>query len=496
MARRVGSGLIWGQIGRLADLALGLALSLLIVRLLGPERYAAYAVVLSVVGFAGLIGSLGYGEALARYLPELAASDAGGVTGLLRRLTGERLVVTLIAGILVWLAAPVIAGWARTPDVARYAGLIAALIVAQGLWELLQNYFTAALRLRAFALIRMAGQIAGIGIALTLFAVAGIEVWVPLVALIANYVLTGGLFLGGVVPALRGPARRADLAAARRFGRYVWLTNLATLGLAGQVDVLLIAALLPDPAQAGFYNAAVLLLGRLYSVLTGWTAVLVPAAAAARARQGVSGLARSYALYLKLSLLTLVPPLIFTGVWAEAIALTLFGGEYAAVAPLIVLYAAFNLASALAGAIISQPLLQVAERQRTLLWLRVGAGGLNVLLDILLIPRLGAAGAVVATGAANLTVHLIEWVLLQRLTGAGYPAAVALKLTGASLVAALPALGLPRDGWPGLIAGGAAFVLLLAAALWWLRLLSAEDRSVIETALPRLAPIVRRLART
>src|SRR5512142_98552 len=101
-ARRIGGGLLWSQVGRVFDIGLGLLFSVLVIRLLGPEDYAVYAVAWSIVNVAALLASFGYGEVLTRFLPEFQLRDQGQGVALVRRLMVERLLVSLVVGAGIW----------------------------------------------------------------------------------------------------------------------------------------------------------------------------------------------------------------------------------------------------------------------------------------------------------------------------------------------------------------------------------------------------------
>ena len=101
----------------------------------------------------------------------------------------------------------------------------------------------------------------------------------------------------------------------------------------------------------------------------------------------------------------------------------------------------------------------------------IGAG-VNVALNALLIPRFGAMGAVGATLAAELSVPVVQFVILRRELPFGrylryglVYSAIGLAMCGVVRLAAL----LPVGGWLGLAvqvaAGGIAYISL--CLLWW-----------------------------
>lgn len=489
--RRIGSGLIWSQVGRVFDIGLGLAFSVLVVRTLGPQAYGAYAVVWSVINVAALVASAGYSEVLTRYLPELNLRDRSAGAALARRLLQERVVISLIVALVVWVLSAPLAIWTHTPSLVQFTILMGALLLAQGVWEFLAAYYAANLRMRGQAAVRLTGQITGLAIALVWFAISGIAIWVPLIAMLGNYLVCIGLYLVGMRESLVLPGKPAALHAIRRFGGYVWLTNLATFGLASQVDVLLIATLLADATQVSYYNVAAVILARLYTVLMGWTGILMPAAAEVRAQSGKRGLARIFGLFMKVNLALVVPTFVFLIAWGQALIVTLFGSAFALSGALLVIFGLFNLASALVGANVCHPLLYVADRQRALLGIRIFAGSLNIVLDVLLIPHLGAAGAVIGTSISNLVTHATEFWLLYGAARFSYPVAMAAKVFGASLLAVLPALLIPGTGWINLILGAVLFAGIFGAMIWWLRPLTPGDQADLALTFPRFEPVLR-----
>ena len=491
LIRRITSGLIWGQLGRVLEIGLGLVFSIVVVRSLGPRDYGGYSVVWSIIGVATLAASLGFGEILLRYLPELNLKNENAAASLARRLFSERLLVSTIIALLVWLAAEPISNWTQTPELHSLIVLVGLLIIAQGIWELLSAYFNATLRMRAYTLVRFLGQALSLGVVLTLFQIVPGNIWVPLFAMLAGNMLSSALYWLGASKSRRLSDNKIDLGPIRRFGTTIWFTNIATFGLANQIDILLIAALLTDKNQAGFYNVSALLLGRVYLVLSGWTTILMPAAAEARAYDPQTGLSRSFNAFMKLNLVILLPAFIFVAAWSKPLITALFEDAFAPAAPLLTLYTLFTIASTLVGANICHRLLYIADRQKLLLGLRIAAGVLNIMLNLLLIPRLGAAGAVLGTGISNLAAHVTELALFQRVVSAPYPAGVATKVILASLLASLPRLLLPDAGWASLTASAILFAAIFAFLFLVLRPFSQADYSMIAGSFPRLGPFVR-----
>ncbi len=490
-AQRIGASLFWSQAARVLDIALGLLLAIVIVRTLGPEIYSVYAIAWAIAGVGILFSALGYSEALTRYIPLYQREKPSSALALTRRLGVERIALGVVLAGTLWLLSEPISTLLRMPALSTLGGWIAALVISQSLLDPLIAYFTATLRMRDYAVVRTLAQSLSLVCVGALFLTLGAQAWIPLFATVLASLLSVGIYLSRIPTALDWVSIKSSLGDPRRFGIYVWLTNLATFGLTSQINVLLIAALLTDNTQIGFFNLAVLLLGRLYSVLTGWTAAVIPVAADAYARNAKSGLVHNFDAFMKLNMAMVLPAFIFVAAYAKPLIVFLFGDAFEPASNLLIVLAFFNLVSTLTGANICNPLLYVANQQRTLLGLRLGAGGLNIVLNLFLISLLGALGAVIGTGVSNLLTHLVELTLLRRHVEFHYPAVTAFKLLLACSLAAMPVFMLGEAGLATLLIGSMLFAVVFVIVVRHLHLLSDDDRVLLMQALPPLQPVLK-----
>jgi O-antigen/teichoic acid export membrane protein len=121
-------------------------------------------------------------------------------------------------------------------------------------------------------------------------------------------------------------------------------------------------------------------------------------------------------------------------------------------------------------------------------------GAFNLVGDLVLIPRLGARGAVLATGAAMLGAGLASGLVIRRRTGAFFPVVFALKVLGAAALGALLARVMPRPaGLAGLLVAAAVVCVVTLVSLRLLRPLGEDDRRLLIKLSPRLEWLVARL---
>ena len=121
-------------------------------------------------------------------------------------------------------------------------------------------------------------------------------------------------------------------------------------------------------------------------------------------------------------------------------------------------------------------------------------GALNLAGDLLLIPPLGARGALVATGTAMLAAGLASGLVIRRRTGAFFPLVFALKVLAAAALGTLVAGLIPRPaGLAGLLVAAAVVGVVTLVGLRLLRPLDPEDRQLLVRLTPRMGWLVARL---
>lgn len=496
ISRRVAVSAAWAQVSRLAEVASSLALSLLLIRVLGPGRYGEYAFLVNAAAVGTVFLSLGFPETLMRYVSLLfAQGEVPQVRFLVRRLALVRVALYVI-GTLVLLAFHGVGQALHLPLIDQYWAAIAGLLVSQGLIEFATSYAYARLRSRDVAFARTAGQI----VALIFFAIVVVlgrtDVVTAAVTVVISYLLASVmLFARGLGDVLvRGTEQRTPVRPILGFAAGVWAATLFTIGLAGQIDVILLGALRHDAVQIALYSVATLVFVKLGLLLGGWAGTATSSFADIHTRRGAAGSGRLLLVYVRLHILLsllVYPPIILL---SGPITRYVFGPAYAAASGLMAVFGTYWVVSSFLAAGIPLSFLLAIGRQRQAVAIRGVTGVLNVVLDVLLIPSFGALGAILATGTANVLAHISDYVFAARPVAVGYPWPFAIRVAAAGLVGAVPALLMqPHDLIGSMVAAG-LYAGLYCGALAVLRPLNAADVELASRLGPRVTSVVMRLA--
>lgn len=453
LRRFLRDGLVYGASSILAR-GVGLLLLPIYTRALSPAEYGVVDLLQVMRTFAALIVTLEITQGLVRFLPD-AASDAERTT-----LVSTALWFTVfgyaVFAVIGWIFADSVSVWLLGS--ARYAGAFRAALVymfADGVFTLLQEQLRFELRPIPHAVS------SAISVASTSSLTVALLVWTDYRAIAVFIGLTVGAIAGGVAAwycARRRYTFRFDRGKLRQllsFSLPLVPSSIAVV-VALYVDRLALRHL-RDLQHVGLYGIGF----RLASVMNMFMAVvstaLVPLI---YGRYTEAGTPREIARIFRAFLAVALPLVVMAGVFAPEVISLMATPDYLPAARVVPLLAA---SAILSRFWVFAPGLGIAKRTRAIATLNAASAAMNVMLNYLLIPRLGLAGAAVATLVASITTAGAYIVLGDR----HYPIPYDWRRLGAAVAASTGLLVLvwllwgvaPVDGVPGLI-GKVALVLL------------------------------------
>ncbi len=495
LARRVASNAVTALGLQSGLLVLGLAATAVFVRVLGLERYGAWAVLMAIVAYGGVL-ELGLGVSLVRRVAEL---HRGADPGALDLALGGTVTATAVLGatgaVLIIAGAPLVAGVVHVPEVLRREFVAALRVGAIGVFLAVPS---AALGAVPMALQRLDAVVA-------LDAAVGSAV---LAAQIAVVLEGGGLVgLAAVTAVGRAAALAGRAVLARRFLgrlrfrvslRYPFWSELGRFGslkvvqqiaslLVLHLDRLLVAVFL-SAEWVAYYAAPLDLAQRLLMVQSNVSSAYYPAACAVA---GSGDQAAFYRLYERTS------RAVATATFALAMVLVIFARPILAVwvGPAIAAQSG-DLLRVLAAAYALMALTAIPSNASDALGrpdiaarYSIASLAINATLAVILIPRFGIMGSGCAI-LGNVVLQSPWFVRAVTRSVVGAPVrpyvvrAVWEPLVPAAIAGAVFAAGVGlgfSHGAAGLGAVGVAGVVAFALAVRWLGIFDAAEREVIAT---------------
>jgi O-antigen/teichoic acid export membrane protein len=210
-------------------------------------------------------------------------------------------------------------------------------------------------------------------------------------------------WLGGVKPAAITPDLKRRMLSFSSQGVALLLLNIVVWD---RSDIFLLRRLNNDPAQITFFYVAFNLVERILMIpkAFGGSLGVTVMAQYGRSQSRLQELTVHGARY---ALVATLPLLLGMACISRPLVLLLYGGANRPLIPVLSVVAMFGLSKALMR--MPTSLLQAAEKQGFLIFWGCFCGGIDILLDVLLIPRYGAVGAAYANGIAQTLAAIGIW---------------------------------------------------------------------------------------
>jgi len=396
--RRAASNFGWLAVERVVRFGFGTGVGLLVARHLGPDRFGTLSYCVALTTLLGVLPGLGLDAILRRQLVREPGRAAEWLLGAL----GLRAAVGL--GLIVGVLTAARAGWGLKGEEPGTVAVLALLLLQPALF-VPEPWLQAGLHGRSVALVQIGALAVAGAVRLRLIAVDA-----PLAAfawvLVAEMAVTAaGFWLASRRLGVAWVASRPTWSTARRLLGEAWPLLGASVAVAVymKIDEVMLRHL-AGPEAVGVYAAAVKLSELGYFVPTALAASVLPALL--RVRADAAEYARRQQQYYDLSAglaYGFAVPCTLLAPWLVAWA---YGERYAGAAPILAVHA-WAAAFVFLGVARAQWLVNEGLTRFYLAATCAGAG-VNVLLNLLLIPRWGGVGAAWATVAAQ---ALASWLV-------------------------------------------------------------------------------------
>lgn len=484
------------------------------------EENGIYAIVQTAINTIIAIVAFGMEDAIVTFFPRVSIERGKAAANhLIKQLLLFRIAVLIGCASIILFGLPVLA-WLinllpiqgakgistnlQNPNLLGHTTPIALYVLATGISNLLQAVCAAQMRTLRVLIIGGLVQFGLVVLSFTALSLGwGIDGVLWMQAFVA--LLGACAFLVWLSPSfLTGKAdNKQALRPVFRVGFSAWLTNLASAALFKQVAIILLTVFAFSYAAShniylqkiSFFNYSFQLADAANILLvSGFAGVGASALAASFVDNNYERLGLSWQALIKIETLLAAPVLVFCLINAQNIAIALYTSAYAPVGPLLAIFLVFNIFYRIIGTTIHQASLYVIGKPYTVVISQWSALLLIIVLGIVLVPRFGPAGALIADGTAKALTGVFMLTFLLRRLPRKYPLGVlsfTLRFLLALSIAALPGLFWHPSGLFQLALSGIVFVALCLGILLVIRPLSSEDLEMITATKPGLARYIR-----
>lgn len=473
----------WYAVEQAVEFAAGFIVSIAMARVIGPERLGYFNYVVWLVNLSRLVGNLGVPTTARKYMAEFLGRNQPSVV---RGVFFYTLRLQIRTATIITVAGLALVYFFGNPEYR----LISYLLVAS-MWP----SFVLSIPSQAnVAAENYSANVPGSALGQLLYFIS------VAVSLVMGWNLVGiaaGILIYTMVemtvrllPVLRWmkslpeePLEPTMLRRMRSFSNQsIWVMLLNVL-VWNRSDIIFLKMFSSELAQISFYAVGfnltekVMLIGKVFGSSSGASLM----AQYGRDKKRMFSLVIGTSQYM---FQLMLPMLLGMAALSHVLIPALYGRQYLpAIVPLTI-----TASLAIVGALVLLPrqLLQATEKQGFLIWWTALAAVVNIVLDVLLIPRYGAIGAAIGNGCGQMLAAVGIWWRVIRQFDIKVPWAVAGKTLAAALLMVFVAGGvsslLPR--WPALIAGTLAGAVVYLLCLRWFRVFTKEDHYRLGQAIP------------
>ncbi|MUV57115.1 oligosaccharide flippase family protein [Halogeometricum sp. CBA1124] len=476
-----GGGVAFGA--SLFSKAVGFVFNITLARFLGASGYGLFVLGLTVAHFAQPVALLGLPDGIVRYVSKYRSEDRPAkVRGTVLTSIGISAAFAVVLGAGVFLFAGELA--TRVFDEPELVQILPLFGLAVPFYVLLQTSTSVAVGFKRIEYQQVVRNVlfpllklGAVGGALLLGyqlqgAVSGLVVAVAL-ASVAGVVVIPRLF---TEIELRG-AVDPEVSRLLRYSLPVFLSGFSYLAL-NQIDRLVLGAFRPSSA-VGIYNASSVLSQQGVLFFAAIVTIFNPIASDLYSSGSIERLQTVYRTVTRWILMLSFPIAVVGSLFATEL-LRLFNAQFVAGVPILVLLFGAQLLYVAVGP--AGELLQMSGFQDIVLLDTVSMLVVNVVLNLLLVPRYGAIGAAVATAVSISGVQLAELYQTKRYVGIQpigkrylYIVVIGGAFAAATYGVSLLSLSLvPR-------AAAAITVSAVYAALVWVFTITEEDKATFQS---------------
>jgi O-antigen/teichoic acid export membrane protein len=478
LLRRSAVGFAYNHVGKTLDFGLAYLFSVVLARRLGVDGFGAYATAISLSTLSALVCSLGLDEALQKYVAQLA-NQPQKVRYIVRRALVFRLLAVATLVVILLLGRNLVADLLGSAAFSELVMGVALYVAGLSLLNFFSSLFVARLRTQINLILFASVRLLNLSLVFLLLARGwGVKEVLVLIAATAFLGVVGFAFLAR--GDLLGRTQPVPTRPLWRFGVSVWGVGFLSLALGKQSDVLLLSAFWGGGQEVGYYEAAFSLLRLVgWTMTIGFTGVLLSTFSGI-VSSNLDRLGEARLVVMKF-LQTLVLPLgIFMLFNSSSVIRLIYSEAYLPSARLFSVAIVFSLFGWAFGGGANQTALYAAGRQGLVLRIRALFGVVNLLVNLLVIPRYGALGAIAVTSAMGLSNAITEYVYANRIIAIKFPLSYFAKIVAVSLVALVmirAVLGAPMG--LAVLGAGTLYTVLVVVGFWVTRLLGDAELALL-----------------
>ncbi|HWQ95900.1 MAG TPA: flippase [Candidatus Methylomirabilis sp.] len=401
MKKNIMQGTLYLTTSQTAFVASGYLINVGLGRLLGPDDYGLYTVVISLMTMVNLILTTGIPQAVSKYV----AHGTGSSTMIRDTALKMQLVLSIAIFLIYFLLAEKIALLLNDSTLTPFIRASAFIVPGYAIYSMLIGYLNGLLEYGKQAIITIYYSLIKVVFILALV-IAGYSVMGAIVGFVFAPIaalLFGAYFMwnGGITLATSNDSSIKSSISVKKildFSIPIMFFSVVTNLIIG-IDLFFVKAYLTN-YETGIYSAASMISKVPFFLIGGLFGALFPAISNASANNNIERTRKYILNSIRHSLVAIVPAVIIISAFSETLITLVYSSKYASGAGVLsVLIFGIGFYSLF---FLFMTILNGSGRPYISLFISAIVLALNILLNIMLVPVYHLIGAAAATGLASI----------------------------------------------------------------------------------------------
>jgi stage V sporulation protein B len=382
-------GILYYLLSRVVFLLGAYAIHIYIARLLGPEQYGVFGVCLSIITICYVF----LGNGVKQIVAKSTAKYQESAKYFLKSGAAIQLMISTVLGLLLVIFSQNIAQIFREPELPKLLLISVAIIISHSLFFVYTGVLNGMKRFGAenavdgvHGFVRAAAAI--------LFVYFGYEIAGALVGLLIGSVLA--VILAFLLTLNLSTQKHPSIRMKNIFkGAIPVMIIFGSLVAMMNIDLLAVKYFIKDGQFTGYYMSATAISRIVFWIIVAYSSILLPYVSSSFHKNDLDEVKRAVSQILRYTFLMITPGVLLVSFYANDVVRIVYGGDYqaAGIALKILVWGLFGLGFL---SIISVIMIGI-DQEKKMGYYGLSGIFLAVILNVLLVPRIGLAGAASST---------------------------------------------------------------------------------------------------
>jgi len=258
-----------------------------------------------------------------------------------------------------------------------------------------------------------------------------------------------------------------------------YVVGLFSFGLMTQSDIVLMNYFEVSTVHIGYYHLATGIAGMLIFVLVGIGPMALSIFSETFTNQSYAGLSRAWSQIIGFTVFCIAPVYLFALFNAEILITFIYGDQFLDAGKVLSIYLIFALVSTVMGSGFAASALYVIERRDVPLRATIEGSILNIVLNLILIPRYQEIGAVAATGLVMVYMAVRQLYCIQKYLDVRTTFPLIGKYLFLALIALAPSELVAWAWKDNLFLNFAIYVVVFLGLLIWIKPVTQDQAKLV-----------------